>query len=217
VVPGAEVGGDFYDVFQTGRQTWALVMGDVCGKGADAARLTALARYTVRTAAMEHRSPARILNTLNTAMRRAAPFDEDRDRFASVAMCLLRRREGRFRLTMASGGHPPALLVRADGSVEHVGAEGMLLGLFDEVRLRDRSIDLRRGDALLLYTDGVTEARDAAGSMLEDTGLATLVRSLWRDGPMDELCGELESAVVARQGGGAKDDIALLAVRVLSA
>jgi serine phosphatase RsbU (regulator of sigma subunit)/GAF domain-containing protein/anti-sigma regulatory factor (Ser/Thr protein kinase) len=213
---GAEVGGDFYDVFQTGRQTWALVMGDVCGKGAEAARLTALTRYTVRTAAMEHRSPARILNTLNTAMRRATPFDDDRDRFASVAMCILRRREGKVRVTLASGGHPAPLLVRADGTVERLGAEGMLLGLFDEVRLRDRNVDLRRGDTLLLYTDGVTEARDGDGRMLDDDGgLDEVVRSLWHDGPVDDLCGAVETAVVTWQGGSTTDDIALLAVRVL--
>jgi serine phosphatase RsbU (regulator of sigma subunit)/GAF domain-containing protein/anti-sigma regulatory factor (Ser/Thr protein kinase) len=213
---GAEVGGDFYDVFQTGRQTWALVMGDVCGKGAEAARLTALTRYTVRTAAMEHRSPARILHTLNTAMRRATPFDDDRDRFASVAMCILRRREGRVRMTLASGGHPPPLLVRADGALERLGAEGVLLGLFDDVRLRDRNVDLRRGDSLLLYTDGVTEARDEDGRMLDDDGgLDEVVRSLWRDGPVDELCGAVESAVLTWQGGSTKDDLAILGVRVL--
>ena len=211
---GVDVGGDFYDVFQTGRQTWALVMGDVCGKGAEAARLTALSRYTVRTAAMEHRSPSRILTTLNLAMRRARP-DEDRDRFASVAMCLLRRREGRFRLTMASGGHPPPVVVRADGTVERLPAEGMLLGLFDEVRLRDRNTDLRPGDVLLLYTDGVTEARDAAGEMLDDDGLAALAATFPPGSPADALCDGVACAVLSRQGGTARDDLALLAVRVL--
>src|SRR5437867_2620810 len=122
---GIDVGGDFYDLFRTAKDDWAILVGDVCGKGADAAALTALARYTVRAAAMQARRPSRVLTTLNDALlaeasRRASP-DE---RFCTVAYTRLRPVAKGIRITTASGGHPQPLVVSADGRVELACASG---------------------------------------------------------------------------------------------
>ncbi|HEX5895731.1 MAG TPA: PAS domain S-box protein, partial [Thermoleophilaceae bacterium] len=122
---GNEVGGDFYDMFETGNRGWAVVMGDVCGKGPDAAAVTALARYTLRAAAMRERLPSRSLAVLNEALLRQR---SDR-RFCTVAYAYIERLDGGARVGVACGGHPLPLLLRADGSVEAVGAPGTLLGV----------------------------------------------------------------------------------------
>jgi serine phosphatase RsbU (regulator of sigma subunit)/PAS domain-containing protein len=152
---GLEVGGDFYDVFSTGEDQWYAVVGDVCGKGAEAAAVTALARYTIRAAAVRRRSPSAILRWLSDAMLQQ---NGDDGRFCTIACAHLDVSHSPARMTVACGGHPLPLLVRADGRTEHVGAAGTLLGLVDSPDLQDRSAELRGGDTLVLYTDGLTEA-----------------------------------------------------------
>ena len=128
---GTDVGGDFYDLFTVAEDEWIAVIGDVCGKGAEAAAVTALARYTIRTAAVRRRSPAAILRWLNDAMLR-----QDRDgRFCTIACVHIDTSRPRIRLAVACGGHPPALLRRAGGEVEDLGAPG------DAARPRRRSGD----------------------------------------------------------------------------
>src|SRR5439155_13245995 len=116
-----EIGGDFYDVFATGRRTWAVVMGDVCGKGVEAARLTALARYTIRAAAMQAPNPAAALRLLNQALIRAASERTDDWRFCSAAFAQLRLRGAGVAATMSLGGHPRPWILRAGGSVRPAG------------------------------------------------------------------------------------------------
>ena len=148
-----EVGGDFYDLFATTENHWFAVIGDVCGKGAEAAAVTALARYTIRAAAAQDRSPAAILRWVNDAMLR-----EGSSRFCTIAVAHLDRSAPTTRLTVAVGGHPAPIVLRADGSVETAGAGGTLIGLVDDPRLAETTTELAPGDAVLLYTDGVTEA-----------------------------------------------------------
>ncbi len=209
---GLDVGGDFYDVFQTGRGTWGIVVGDVCGKGAEAARLTALARYTVRAASMQTRTPSRILTMLNEALVRqiASEAGRDDERFASVVYASLRRSTTVASLTVSSGGHPPGLVLRGDGAVEVLPAPGILLGLFPRPQLQDVTFDLHPGDSLLLYTDGVTEARGRRG----EYGQQRLASLLATCGGMSAkaLAETVESAVLAHQDGVAHDDIAVLVV-----
>ena len=138
---GNEVGGDFYDVFNTAVLGWALVMGDVCGKGPEAAELTALARYTVRTAAMSQHKPSDILETLNEAILR----QRSDSRFCTIAYALLEPVRDGARLDVCCGGHPLPLVLRADGSVETAGKPGLLLGVFPEPQLSDQRVDLRPG------------------------------------------------------------------------
>ena len=148
-----EVGGDFYDLFATTEDHWFAVIGDVCGKGAEAAAVTALTRYTIRAAAARRHSPAAILRWVNEVMLR-----ESSTRFCTVAIAHLDRSRDGTRLTVAVGGHPAPVIARADGRIEELDAQGTLLGLVDDPNLVDVSTELAPGDTVLLYTDGVTEA-----------------------------------------------------------
>jgi serine phosphatase RsbU (regulator of sigma subunit) len=204
---GNEMGGDFYDLFATGGRGWTVVIGDVCGKGPDAAAVTALARYTLRAAAMSERLPSRGLHVLNEALLR-----QRRDRrFCTVAYAYLEASEGRVRVGFASGGHPLPLLVRAGGDVEPVGHPGTLLGVVEDPEFVDGSLDLRPGDALVFYTDGVTEARGEEG--LEEDGLIELLRACAGSGA-DAIAARVEEAAIGSQNGRPRDDIAVLVLRV---
>jgi PAS domain S-box-containing protein len=203
---GNEVGGDFYDLFESGGRGWTVVMGDVCGKGPDAAAVTALARYTLRAAAMRERLPSRSLGLLNEALLRQR---SDR-RFCTVAYAYLEPLSEGARIGFASGGHPLPLLLRADGSVQPVGEPGTLLGVLPDPTFEDRSLALAPGDALVFYTDGVIEGR---GHDLDEDGLVHLVAACAGEGA-DAIAARVEDAAVAAQDGTPRDDIAVLVLRV---
>jgi PAS domain S-box-containing protein len=205
---GNEVGGDFYDLFESGGRGWTVVMGDVCGKGPDAAAVTALARYTLRAAAMRERLPSRSLALLNEAMLRQR---SDR-RFCTVAYAYLEPMAEGARIGFASGGHPLPLLLRADGSVQAVGEPGSLLGVLPDPSFEDRSLSLFPGDALVFYTDGVIEGR-GANAPLDEEGLAHLVAACAGEGA-DAIAARVEDAALAAQDGRPRDDIAVLVLRV---
>lgn len=209
---GTDVGGDFYDVFRTGRDRWGIVVGDVCGKGAEAARFTALARYTVRAASMLARAPSRVLTMLNEAILRQSTSGGGLgdERFATVVYATLHRAKGRVTLAVSSGGHPPALVVRTDGTVEPVSPPGMVLGLFPKADLADATVILEPGESLVLYTDGVTEARGPDGEFAEWRLRELLASSA--EASAKVLAEKVEAAVLAHQGGTAGDDIAILVV-----
>ena len=206
---GIEVGGDFYDLFDTGRGVSAAVMGDVCGKGADAAALTALARYTIRTAAMADRSPSEILALLNDAILR----QRSDKRFCTVTYAQMEQRRGSILMSVASGGHPLPYVMRADGSVEQVGRWGTLLGVVPDPELTDVEVELLPGDTVVLYTDGVIEARSDSEGMFGPGRLAELLEACAGRDP-DTVAQTIEDAVVELQQGDPKDDIAILALRV---
>jgi serine phosphatase RsbU (regulator of sigma subunit)/PAS domain-containing protein len=205
---GFDVGGDFYDLFSVSEQEWIAVIGDVCGKGAEAAAVTALARYTIRTAAVRRRSPAAIMRWLNDAMCRA---DLD-GRFCTIACVHLdTSRTAGIRVTVACGGHPPVLLRRAGGEVEELGAAGTLLGLVRDPHLEDTYAELGAGDALVLYTDGITEARapervlgpeDLRAALSADPGEAA-----------QAIVERLSALAMGKEGTPPRDDIAILALR----
>lgn len=205
---GNEVGGDFYDVFHVGGRSWAAVMGDVCGKGADAAAVTALARYTLRAASMQARRPRKILGLLNEAMVR----QRDDQRFCTVAYARLEPTAAGSRVAVASGGHPLPLVVRVDGRVESAGIPGTLLGVFPEPELHDYAFEMAPGDALVLYTDGVVEAR-FADEVFGEERLRELLRSC-AGREAAETCQLIEHAVLEFQQGNPRDDIAILVVRI---
>ena len=207
---GFEVGGDFYDVFDTGSQRWAAVIGDVCGKGPEAAAVTALARYTLRATAMTEHVPSRILATLNEAMLRQR---SDR-RFSTVLYACLDQRGGSRCLRFASGGHPLPLILRADGHAAEVGPPGTLLGIVPDPELTDEEVALRPGDAVVLYTDGVTDAA-APDLVREPEDLAAALGA--RPGESADAIAErlLRLAVTAGDGAAApRDDIAILVIKV---
>lgn len=207
---GGELVGDFYDVFQTGRSTWGVVMGDVCGKGVEAAKITALARYTLRAAAIEHGSPRQVLELLNAALLHQHP---DSERFVTALYATLRQRKGLVAVRLCAAGHPPPLLRRADGAVETVPVEGQILGLLPSPALSDRRLELRPGDVLVLYTDGVLESR-RDGEEYGEQRLRELVEALPPDAPAAAVALAVEQAVLGHGGPAPADDTAVLVVRV---
>jgi len=204
------VGGDFFDLFATGAGDWTIVMGDVSGKGPEAAAVTALARYTVREAAAHDPLPSAVLTRLNEAI--LSYQAEGGDRFCTALVGRLRPSASGARLTLASGGHPLPLRLDAGGQVEPVGTPGMLLGVARDPDLHDAELELAAGESLLLYTDGVTETPTAWG-LLGERGLAALLES---SGGLDAdaLVERVDSIVVALQSGAPRDDIAMVALRV---
>jgi sigma-B regulation protein RsbU (phosphoserine phosphatase) len=203
-----EVGGDFYDVFALRGDSWAFEIGDVSGKGAEAAAVTALARHTVRTASLQPASPRELLATLNEALLVQRAGSE----FCTVCLGQLSVRDGRGSLTVALGGHPPALVLRASGEVDAIGEPGTLLGVFADPDLIDVTAELGPGDTVLLYTDGVTEA-GAAGAEIGEEGLIEILRGLRGLSP-DAIVDAVEQAAVDAQDGKARDDIALVAFAI---
>ena len=203
---GLDVGGDFYDVFEISGGCWALVLGDVMGKGAEAAATTALARHTVRAAAITTDEPTGVLSLLNEAIHR-----DDPDRFCTAAFAFVDTGV-RPRLALASGGHPSPLLRRA-GRVSPLEARGALLGPFSRWNGTAIGVDLEPGDLVLFYSDGVTEARRGS----EQFGLDRLVATLEATG--DATAGATIEALVESLTAftpAASDDVAVVALRVTS-
>ena len=167
-----DVGGDFYDAFPIGGDRWAVVLGDVSGSGPDAAALTGVARYSIRAIAPDLPSPAAVLHRLNDTLLRQA-FD---DRFLTAVLACVTPRPDCVQVLVANGGHPPALVLHDDESVTVLGdAPGMLLGMLPGSDFRDVAVTLRPGDAVVLYTDGVVEARNAAGEQFGQQRLVSLL------------------------------------------
>ena len=202
---GEEVGGDFYDMFEVADGDWVMAIGDVCGKGAEAAVVTALARYTVRAAAARHVSPSEVLTVLNEALLR-----HDSSRFCTVALLRLHRSGEGWKLTLASGGHPLPLLSSPASAPTSVGRHGTMVGAFDEVSFHDSVVDLGPGERLVFFTDGVTEARRGKSFFGADRLRSVLA------GPGDAaaVVETLLSAVLDFQSGRASDDIAIVVLQV---
>jgi PAS domain S-box-containing protein len=203
---GVEVGGDFYDLFPTD-DGWLAILGDVCGKGPQAAALTALTRYTTRAAAMHAREPRAILEQLNEAMLRSGTDH----RFATAFLARIEPRDDRSAIACASAGHPCALLLRADGAVETLGGPGHPLGIRPAPSFHLTKAELRAGDTLLLYSDGLLDAGPPHGS-LETEELARMLSSEAARDP-ETLLDELERRVVGRGGSAQRDDVAMLALQ----
>lgn len=202
---GEEVGGDFFDVFARERHCW-LVVGDVCGKGAEAAALTGFLRHTTMAYAREASSPAWVLAQVNQAM-----LEQDfGGRFATMLLAHVKALGTRMEVRMAIAGHPPALLAREAGSVAEVGRSGTLLGVFADPAIHDATVLLEPGDMLVLYTDGLVDAH-APGRRV---GAGELVEQLARSSAtcaQDAVEALLSLVDVDR---GVRDDIAILAARV---
>jgi serine phosphatase RsbU (regulator of sigma subunit) len=203
---GIEVGGDFYDFFPIGSDVAALI-GDVCGKGPEAASVTALARHTLRAAAEYERRPSAMLALLHRALRDA----RDDGRFCTVAYCRFERREQGARMQLSCGGHPLPLVLRRSGTVEPVGRLGTLLGADVEPVLTDVAVDLAPGELVVLYTDGVTEVRAGREEIFGHRDLAELLGRCTGLTP-DAVAQRVHDAVLEAAGGRPRDDIAILVV-----
>jgi serine phosphatase RsbU (regulator of sigma subunit) len=206
---GTEVGGDFYDVFNTAEDQWYAVVGDVCGKGAEAAAVTAMARYTIRAAAVRRRSPAGILRLLSEAMLREDSPDLV-GRFCTIACLQLDLSRTPARATVACGGHPLPAVLRADGTVEELGTPGTLIGLVERPELQDRTCELHAGDTVVLYTDGLTEA-GAPDRIWDDEDLARVLHGAAGGSPQQVVDHAVREALGVQPAP--RDDIAVVALR----
>lgn len=217
---GSEVGGDFYDVFAAGPNLWAVVIGDVCGKGSDAAGVTALARYTIRALASHRARAADLLADLNDAIvTQAGEGADPSERFLTVAFALAEpcsSPPGALRLTLALAGHPRPLVLRGDGTVESVGTPGPLLGVFPTVDVTETVVELAPGEVVAFYTDGVTEARGDDGFFGEERLAAVLtMQAEAGDTDPDTIADAVAVAVGAHRGAAERTDADDMAVLVL--
>jgi PAS domain S-box-containing protein len=205
-----EVGGDFYDLINTVENGWICAIGDVRGKGVEAASVTALARYTIRAVTLKDDKPSEILAALNEAMLRQL----SEDRFCTAACIRLEPEDGSpgVGIDVSRAGHPAPLLVSSDGKVEEVGPPGRALGVFDDAELGDGSLRFMPGEALVLYTDGVTEARSPDGDFFGDERLRCLLTSC---STLDAagIAARIKNVVLDFQEGYPRDDLAVLVLR----
>ncbi len=199
------LGGDFYDVHGD-HDDWTAVLGDVCGKGVEAAVLTGRVRQAVRTAALVDRSPASVLDLVNRVL-----VGEGEGTFVTALCTRVRRRGDDLVLSVSAAGHPPPYLLRADGGTEQVPAEGTVLGLFDDHDYDETEVVLTPGDLCLLFTDGVLEAP----GFEEQFGEERLERVL-AGAPRGDVGAVVDSVAMAlaeHVGDRAHDDIAILGVQ----
>jgi hypothetical protein len=203
----SRVGGDFYDLDPTSVGSWRVVIGDVCGAGPEAAAVTGVARYTLRATAVAN--PAAALRTLNSAI-----LEHTHDQRFLTAVCISVQpgSEG-VQAVLCTAGHPSPLVVRADGTVEEASvARSTLLGVFDEPVLTDETLDLAVGDALVLYTDGVTEAHQPGGEQFGEGRLAELLSSC-AGRTADGIARRIELAARDHLGSHQHDDMAIVVLR----
>ena len=208
---GADVLGDFYDVFPATRDSWGVVVGDVAGKGPQAAKTTALARYTLRAVAARSSTPSVNLAALNAAL---LDWFTDDALFLTAVYAAVRAHPLGFSVRVSCGGHDPALIRRADGTVVPLGSPGLILGVLPDPGLSDRRALLRPGDCLVLHTDGVTEARRPAD---RDMFGAERLRRLLAESPAvsaADLASRIETAVLDFSGRRITDDTAILVLQV---
>lgn len=222
---GVEVGGDFYDAFAVEGGRWLLVVGDVRGKGVDAAAVTGLARHTIRSIALYESTPSVILAHLNRVLLAAeadriaalhsfenTAWELTEPRFCTVAVAVVEPRQGAADVVVCSGGHPLPLVARADGSVQSAGRPGSLLGASSDIELHDVKVALGPGDALVCFTDGIVE-RHRGRHFFDETGIA---------GVLADAAGSDAATLAARIELDARnlftdkphDDMAVLVARV---
>ncbi|HEY6891009.1 MAG TPA: SpoIIE family protein phosphatase [Solirubrobacter sp.] len=204
---GIELGGDFYDLFAAGDGAWTALIGDVQGKGPDAAAVTALARHTMRAAAAYESRPSGVLRLLHKALRDQTG---DEGRFCTVCYAHLRVGWGAVEIDLACGGHPLPLVVHPNGRVTPVGQLGTLLGSDIQPQLTDVTVTLGHGQVLVLYTDGVTEVRRRRQEVFGHSELVALLETC-AGLPPDAVAERVEAAVLAASEGRLRDDVAILA------
>lgn len=205
-----DVGGDFYDLFPLGSGAWTAVVGDVTGRGPDAAAVTGLVRYAIRASAHEARHPARMLQVTNGVLWESQGALAER--FCSAACAVVRPGDSTSLVT-ACAGHPPPLILRADGGLEQPECRGLALGVAPRLELTPTSTRLHRGDAAIFYTDGLSEARDGGDRFFGEVALPGAVTSC-RGLEAEAMASQLLEIVEIFSDGRIGDDLALLVIRV---
>jgi sigma-B regulation protein RsbU (phosphoserine phosphatase) len=211
MLPARDVGGDFYDFFALDDQDQrlGLVIADVSGKGMPAALFMAVSRTLVKATALSGLGPAACLQRVNTLLLAENPSDM----FVTLFYAIFDLRSGE--LTYSNGGHNPPFVIRAGAAVETIPADGALLGVLETARYAEHRLQLHRGDTLLLYTDGVTEAANSADCLYGDAGVAGFLAG-GGGGTSEQLVHALIGDVTRHSEGIAQsDDITVLAMRYL--
>lgn len=203
-----EVAGDFYDAFRIDENRWGLVLGDVSGKGAQAGASTGLIRYTVRTLAQAHPSPSKVLHRLNDILLRDLPNEQ----YCTIIFAIARPTTGGLHITLSLGGHHPPLLRHANGIVEEVGTLGTAPGLVPDPDLSDTNVNLRPGELLCLFTDGLLEARNEDDFFGTDRAAKLLTCTPGNDA--QATVDHLATAVQQFRNGPPTDDLAILTLTV---
>lgn len=205
---GAEVGGDFYDVFEIGEDRYEFVIGDVCGSGPHAAALTSLARYSVRANAWRGDRPAEVLTHVNDAIRRTVAAT-----FCTLVVGEVWCGPDGTVLTIANGGHPPVIVVPASGPARATNPMGPLVGVFENAKFGEETIRFNSGDSVVLYTDGVTDLPPPNG--LDTAALVEIVdASIRGSSDSTDAVARLSSNIDRRTPFSMRhDDVALLVLR----
>jgi len=209
---GLTVGGDFIDLFRLASNDWGIVVGDVCGRGARPASLAGLARWAIRGAAVHEFSPSDVLRHVN-AVFASDDLSVADDRYCSAVFARLQLDTCGAWLTVANAGHPFPILVRRSGKVEFRTEPTLPIGLFDSIDPIDDRVGLGPGDALVLYTDGITEARTPNGEVYGDHRLIDELRQ-WTGRPVDEIADGIIDAARRFAGRSLDDDVAVVVIRV---
>ncbi|MFI0452446.1 SpoIIE family protein phosphatase [Actinomadura sp. 6N118] len=204
---GIEVGGDFYDVFPAAGGGWAMVLGDVCGKGQEAAAVTAAARHGVRTLSGWKSDPAEVLSMVNQTLL-------DEERFVTAVMAGLTIGDEGVTATLASAGHPPAIVIRPDGMVRYASSGGLPLGLFEDFEAGREEIELAAGDTLFLHSDGVLDACDLARRQFGQERLLEVLAG-HAAAPLQDMLNAVEQRLIDYCDGDLRDDVSMLALRRL--
>jgi sigma-B regulation protein RsbU (phosphoserine phosphatase) len=208
-----EVGGDFYDLFRLDDGRWGFFLGDVSGKGVGAAAVTALARYTLRAAAVYDPDPAAALHNLNQVLYQEYRVDA---RYCTVVFGILTVQADGFSAVIASGGHPEPLVLRADGTAGRHPTKGRLVGVFPTSTYTNTVLTAGPGDTLVLYTDGVTEARigpsKSADQRFGIDAVTKFVNDLAPAGATEVVDAFVD--LLNAFGDGLEDDTAVMAIGV---
>ena len=203
-----EVGGDFYDVYQT-PDGWGLAIGDVCGKGEEAPAVTAAARHAIRVLARRCADPAEVLAGTNEIVL-ADELSLDGG-FVTANVAHLSWQDGKLHVVLGSAGHPAAIVLRADGGVRVMNGGGLPLGLFADAQPATQELVMDTGDVLFLYTDGVAQARGPANTYFQDR-LADELTGLAGEAPGD-IVASMRRAMLDFTGGNLVDDVTMLVMR----
>jgi serine phosphatase RsbU (regulator of sigma subunit) len=207
---GTELGGDFYDAWAAPDGSFGFLIGDVCGKGAAAAAITALSRHTIRTALILGTTPREALIALNDGLLRRTT----RERFVTAVCGRGVRTTDGYEFRVASGGHPLPILVGGDGRAKEFGAHGTLLGVFPAVELEETVGTVGIGESLVCYTDGVTDVR-RAGELFGEERLLTLLREQAGRSPR-EVCDAVRTATSDFALEPPPDDAAILVIQIVA-
>lgn len=209
----APVGGDFYDAFALGADRWLLVVGDVEGRGVEAAAVTGLVRHALRALMGTGMAPSAALAQVNRLLLAQDAGRRAPSRFCTAAVAVLDLSAAEPRLTLALAGHPAPLRADADGRVATIGRHGSLLGVQESARFSDETLTLHGGDTLVLFSDGVTERRSASGEFFGEENLAASV--LAAPAPSAEAIADtIETAVRNFSVHPLSDDVAILVLSV---